>query len=386
MSDRRMAGRSLAELDLIRTYGVTVTRVPGAATTSLLAQGTPIATRRPCRVVGPIADRYCRSACSAIRSGASLRSTRSASPSALPRGSSSARSRVLGVARLTLGPWRRTVDRRTRPRPLTRTGRVTWQIGHGANAVLRQLGILMFLACAGLASGTAFVRCGGYTPRARARCRWAGRVADVCQAIPLATELVLRRATCSSRLACSPGRDRTGGAGVHLRAHGGATIGSTRPTRCVSGGDDRQDHLRAVPGLMPGKQEGHGANVATWSTTRCERMLARTHTLPPASPPTAVRLAMSSRGRGVDQRADQRRAARPDGDEAQRRAVDRDDVEHGNTVDVDRQLGVGRLPVPPVREAGVEQAGRRGGAIGEASGAGPEPAGHVDTICECRRT
>ena len=39
---------------------------------------------------------------------------------------------------------------------LSRTGRVTWQIGHGANVVLRQLGILMFLACAGLGSGTAF--------------------------------------------------------------------------------------------------------------------------------------------------------------------------------------------------------------------------------------
>lgn len=39
---------------------------------------------------------------------------------------------------------------------LSRTGRVAWQIGHGANVVLRQLGILMFLACAGLGSGTAF--------------------------------------------------------------------------------------------------------------------------------------------------------------------------------------------------------------------------------------
>jgi hypothetical protein len=38
----------------------------------------------------------------------------------------------------------------------SRIGRVTWQIGHGANVVLRQLGILMFLACAGLGSGTAF--------------------------------------------------------------------------------------------------------------------------------------------------------------------------------------------------------------------------------------
>lgn len=39
---------------------------------------------------------------------------------------------------------------------ISRTGPVTWQIPHAANQVIRQLGILMFLACAGLGSGTAF--------------------------------------------------------------------------------------------------------------------------------------------------------------------------------------------------------------------------------------
>jgi putative transport protein len=39
---------------------------------------------------------------------------------------------------------------------VSRTGPITWQIPHAANLVLRQLGILVFLACAGLASGTTF--------------------------------------------------------------------------------------------------------------------------------------------------------------------------------------------------------------------------------------
>jgi putative transport protein len=39
---------------------------------------------------------------------------------------------------------------------LSRTGPITWQIPHGANLVLRQIGILMFLAAAGLGSGTTF--------------------------------------------------------------------------------------------------------------------------------------------------------------------------------------------------------------------------------------
>ena len=32
---------------------------------------------------------------------------------------------------------------------VSRTGPITWQIPHAANLVLRQLGILIFLACAG---------------------------------------------------------------------------------------------------------------------------------------------------------------------------------------------------------------------------------------------
>ena len=76
---------------------------------------------------------------------------------------------------------------------LSRTGRVTWQIGHGANVVLRQLGILMFLACAGLGSGTAFAD--AVVTRRGLELAGAGIVVALAFAatIPLATELALRR-------------------------------------------------------------------------------------------------------------------------------------------------------------------------------------------------
>jgi putative transport protein len=76
---------------------------------------------------------------------------------------------------------------------VSRTGPITWQIPHGANLVLRQLGILMFLACAGLASGTAFAD--AIATRRGLNLAIAGVVlAGVFAAlIPLAAQLVLRR-------------------------------------------------------------------------------------------------------------------------------------------------------------------------------------------------
>ena len=75
---------------------------------------------------------------------------------------------------------------------VSRTGPITWQIPHAANLVLRQLGILMFLACAGLASGTTFAdaivtRHG--LDLAVAGVLVAGTFAAL---VPLAAELVLR--------------------------------------------------------------------------------------------------------------------------------------------------------------------------------------------------
>jgi putative transport protein len=76
---------------------------------------------------------------------------------------------------------------------LSRTGPITWQIPHAANQVLRQLGILMFLACAGLASGTAFAD--AIVTRDGLELVLAGALVGTAfaAAVPLAVSLVARR-------------------------------------------------------------------------------------------------------------------------------------------------------------------------------------------------
>jgi putative transport protein len=76
---------------------------------------------------------------------------------------------------------------------VSRTGPITWQIPPGANLVIRQLGILLFLACAGLGSGNTFAEVIG-TRRGLELAVAAIVVAGLFASfIPLATELLLRR-------------------------------------------------------------------------------------------------------------------------------------------------------------------------------------------------
>ena len=81
---------------------------------------------------------------------------------------------------------------------VSRTGPITWQIPHGANLVLRQLGILTFLACAGLASGTTFADSIG----TRRGIELAGAAIVVALAfallVPFAVEVLLKRDTVTS--------------------------------------------------------------------------------------------------------------------------------------------------------------------------------------------
>jgi putative transport protein len=76
---------------------------------------------------------------------------------------------------------------------VSRTGPVTWQIPHAANLVLRQLGILMFLACAGLASGDAFAE--AIVTRHGLALAGTGLVVAAAFAaiVPLAVTVVMRR-------------------------------------------------------------------------------------------------------------------------------------------------------------------------------------------------
>ncbi|HEY7626138.1 MAG TPA: TrkA C-terminal domain-containing protein [Ilumatobacteraceae bacterium] len=195
VSNRRMAGRSLGALDLIRRFGVTVTRVR-RGDDDLLANGAlELQLGDRVRVVGPTEqiDNVAR------LFGDSERRLAEVDPIGFAVGI--AAGLLLGAISVPL-PGDIDLKLGAGGGPLivglilghfTRTGRVTWQIGHGANVVLRQLGILMFLACAGLGSGTAFADAVG--TRRGVELVIAGLVISMlfAGAIPLATAVVLRR-------------------------------------------------------------------------------------------------------------------------------------------------------------------------------------------------
>jgi putative transport protein len=76
---------------------------------------------------------------------------------------------------------------------VSRTGPITWQIPHGANLVLRQLGIFVFLASAGIGSGTAFADAVGTRHGLELVAAGVVVAALFAALVPLVVEVVLRR-------------------------------------------------------------------------------------------------------------------------------------------------------------------------------------------------
>jgi putative transport protein len=195
VSDRRLAGRRLGDLGLRSRFGVTVTRVRRGDDDLVAHDDFMLQLGDRVRVVGP-----------AGRLGAVARffgdsERRLAEVDAFGFALGIATGVAVGAVAVPL-PGGVEVELGAGGGPLVvglalgvvcRTGPITWQIPHGANLVLRQLGILVFLACAGLASGTTFADTIG-TRRglelAVAGVVVAGLFAGL---VPLATEVLLRR-------------------------------------------------------------------------------------------------------------------------------------------------------------------------------------------------
>lgn len=157
LSNRRLAGLRVAELDLPHRYGVVPTRVRRGdedlvATDDLeLELGDRVRVVGPTDRLGPVArllgDSERRLA-EVDAMGFALGATAGIALGAVVvRAGSIELSLGVGGGPLLVG---------LALGALSRTGPVTWQIPHGSNQVIRQLGILMFLASAGLGSGTAF--------------------------------------------------------------------------------------------------------------------------------------------------------------------------------------------------------------------------------------
>jgi putative transport protein len=195
VSDRRLAGRPLADLDLGPRFGSTVTRVRRGDDDLVAHEGFVLQLGDRVRVVGP-----------AERLGAVARvfgdsERRLAEVDAFGFALGIAAGLAVGAVSAPL-PGGVDIELGAGGGPLlvglalgvvSRTGPITWQIPHGANLVLRQLGILMFVACAGLGSGATFADAIG--TRRGLELAIAGAVVAGLFAclVPLATELVLRR-------------------------------------------------------------------------------------------------------------------------------------------------------------------------------------------------
>jgi putative transport protein len=157
VSNRELAGKSLADLDLPHHYGAVPTRVRRGDDDLVATDHFELALGDRVRVVGP-AERLAEVA---RLLGDSER--RLAQVDALGFALGAAAGVALGAAIIDVGSVELSLSVGGGPLVVglvlgivSRTGPITWQIPHAANQVLRQLGILMFLACAGLGSGTAF--------------------------------------------------------------------------------------------------------------------------------------------------------------------------------------------------------------------------------------
>jgi putative transport protein len=200
VSNRRLAGRRLVELDLGARFGVTATRVRRGDEDTVASDDFVLQLGDRVRVVGP--EEQLGSVARFL--GDSER--RLAEVDACGFALGIAAGLALGTVSVPL-PGGGDVELGAGGGPLvvgivlgvvSRTGPITWQIPHGANLVLRQLGILMFLACAGLASGTTFADAIG----TRRGIELAGAAVVVAFGfallIPLAVEMLLRRDTVTS--------------------------------------------------------------------------------------------------------------------------------------------------------------------------------------------
>lgn len=158
LSNRELAGRRLAELDLIGGYGVVATRVRRGDVDLAAHDDMVLLLGDRVRVVGPRESvaRAARLLGDSERSLAELDAFGFAIGLVAGLLLGLVTVPLPGSGQFSLGAGGGTLVAGLTLGTLARTGPVTWQLPHAANLVLRQLGILIFLACAGLGSASTF--------------------------------------------------------------------------------------------------------------------------------------------------------------------------------------------------------------------------------------
>lgn len=163
VSNRRLAGKRLAEIDLEGRFGVSVTRLRRGdddlvATPELAVQlgdrvrvvGAADALARVAKVLGDSERRLSEFDAVGLALGIAAGLALGAIPVPLP-----------GGGELTLGAGGGPLVVGLVLGVTSRVGPVTFQLPFGANLVLRQLGVLVFLAAAGIGSGSTFAESAG---------------------------------------------------------------------------------------------------------------------------------------------------------------------------------------------------------------------------------
>lgn len=158
VSDRRLAGKRLGDLDLLGRFGVTVTRLRRGDDDLLARDDMELQLGDRLRVVGPsgaLAD-VARAVGDSERGLSELDAVGFAIGIAAGLLLGMLTVPLLGGIDVELGAGGGPLVAGLVLGAVARTGPVTWQMPRSTNLVLRQIGILMFLACAGLGSGSAF--------------------------------------------------------------------------------------------------------------------------------------------------------------------------------------------------------------------------------------
>jgi putative transport protein len=169
VSNRRLAGTHLRDLDLEARFGATVTRVRRGDTDTVADGDFVLRLGDRLRVVGPSA----RLGEVATLLGDSDRSLGEVDAMGFALGM--AVGLLIGLVSVPL-PGGGSVELGVGGGPLiaglvlgtlSRTGPITWQVPHAANLTLRQLGMLVFLASIGIRSGATFQKAAGSALGAR---------------------------------------------------------------------------------------------------------------------------------------------------------------------------------------------------------------------------
>ena len=195
VSNRQLAGETIGQLRLQDRFGASITRLRRADIDVAVSDSMRLALGDRVRVVGPAEAlaAVARELGDSERRLSEVDAAGFAIGIALGLAAGQLAIPVPGANALHLGAGGGTLLVGLALGLVSRIGPVTFQLPHGANLVVRQLGILIFLAAAGLGSGSTFIDAAGTGAGLRLMAVGAIVATGFALLIPLVVEVILRR-------------------------------------------------------------------------------------------------------------------------------------------------------------------------------------------------